>query len=134
MRGYLSKTRACNIRTLRVDDIDDVFRSCVAAYFSKHPIDEASDFAKHVAIHGSGFFRFEPGKAYVPIRISCGMTKTCAPVGYLEIPENGLDVSLELVESQLRKVSRAVRAHFERVQKHLLVEERHRRACEDHLT
>lgn len=134
MRGYLSRNRACHIRTLRVDDLDDVFRSCVAAYFSKYPIDRDSDFSKSVVLHGAGLFKFEPGKAYVPVRISCHMSQSCSPVGFLEVPENGLDVPLDLVESQLRKVARAVRAHFERVQRHLLVEERHRRACEDQLT
>lgn len=134
MRGYFTRNRACNLRSLRVDDLDDVFRSCVAAYFSKYPVAKESDFAASTAFHGAGHFKFEEGKAYLPIRISCNNAEVCAPIGYLEISSEGLGVSQELVESQLRKIARAVRAHFERVQRHLLVEERHRCACEDQLT
>lgn len=134
MRGYFTRNRTCNLRSLRVDDLDDVFRSCVAAYFSKYPVAKESDFSASAAFHGSRNFKFEEGKTYLPIRISCHNAETCMPIGYLEISSEGLEVSQELVESQLRKIARAVRAHFERVQRHLLVEERHRRACEDQLT
>lgn len=134
MRGYFTRNRACNLRSLRVDDLDDVFRSCVAAYFSKYPVSKESDFSASTAFHGPSQFKFEEGKAYLPIRISCNNSGESTPVGYLEIPAGALEVPKELVASQLRKVARAVRAHFERVQRHLLVEERHRRACEDQLT